>query len=352
MEKKPFLFAISGVKNSGKTTLITKLIPILTEKGLKVATIKHDGHDFEPDVPGTDTHEYLLAGACGTAIFSDTKFMIVKQESGVTERQLIEQFPEADIILLEGFKYSDYPKMEIVRKGNSTESVCPSENLVAVLSDFTPESEKNIPVLDLNDTKKIAEMILAYWYARTNVSMVVLAGGLSSRMGTDKSDLCWNGKTFLETQIEKGRKLGITDIIVSGYQGQRCEVPVIFDRYEKKGPLGGMEACLRRAENGKCLVLSVDVPLISIEDLRGLLLTAMESDSKAVLLQHGEKQEPLAGVYDVSLADAMEREILEEKGSVFAFLKKAGYDVYMSHESEECFLNVNDEESYRHLEEL
>lgn len=82
MEQKPMLFAISGVKNSGKTTLITKLIPILTEKGLKVATIKHDGHEFAPDVPGTDTWAHLQAGALGTAIFSDTKFMVVKQEAG------------------------------------------------------------------------------------------------------------------------------------------------------------------------------------------------------------------------------------------------------------------------------
>ena len=115
MEQKPMLFAISGVKNSGKTTLITKLIPILTEKGLKVATIKHDGHEFAPDVPGTDTWVHLQAGALGTAIFSDTKFMVVKQEAGVTETRLQEMFPEADLILLEGFKYSSYPKMEILR---------------------------------------------------------------------------------------------------------------------------------------------------------------------------------------------------------------------------------------------
>lgn len=51
LEKKPLFYAVSGVKNSGKTTLITKLLPILTGRGLKVATIKHDGHDFQTDVP-------------------------------------------------------------------------------------------------------------------------------------------------------------------------------------------------------------------------------------------------------------------------------------------------------------
>ena len=68
-------FAISGVKNSGKTTLITKLLPVLTDRGLKVATIKHDGHDFQTDVPGTDTFAHFQAGAYGTVVFSDHKYM-------------------------------------------------------------------------------------------------------------------------------------------------------------------------------------------------------------------------------------------------------------------------------------
>ena len=55
----PYLFAISGCKHTGKTTLITKLIPILNKKGYKVAVIKHDGHDFEGDVPGTDTYKHF-----------------------------------------------------------------------------------------------------------------------------------------------------------------------------------------------------------------------------------------------------------------------------------------------------
>ena len=68
MERKR-IFAISGVKNSGKTTLICKLLEIFKEKGLKVAVLKHDGHDFEPDVPGTDTYRQIQAGAYGTASF-------------------------------------------------------------------------------------------------------------------------------------------------------------------------------------------------------------------------------------------------------------------------------------------
>ena len=85
-KNKPVLIAISGVKNSGKTTLIEKLIPRLSDKGLKVATVKHDGHDFDADVEGTDTFKHRRAGAYGTAIFSKNKFMVIKeQKSSVNE---------------------------------------------------------------------------------------------------------------------------------------------------------------------------------------------------------------------------------------------------------------------------
>ena len=97
-------------KNSGKTTLVTKLIPLLAQRGCLVATVKHDGHDFEPDVPGTDSFRHRKAGAYGTAVFSDHRFLVTKECEGITEQELFLHFPEADIILVEGLKHSSYPK--------------------------------------------------------------------------------------------------------------------------------------------------------------------------------------------------------------------------------------------------
>lgn len=108
--KKPFFYCISGYKNTGKTTLITKLIPELTKKGYQVAVIKHDGHDFEPDVPGTDSDRHRKSGAYATAVFSNHRIMITKEYENASERMLAWAFPEADIILIEGLKHSDYPK--------------------------------------------------------------------------------------------------------------------------------------------------------------------------------------------------------------------------------------------------
>ncbi len=107
---KPLIFAVSGYKNTGKTTLIQKIIPILTEKGYAVAVVKHDGHEFESDVPGTDSYKHQKAGAYGTAVFSGDQFLVTKRIPEVTVEMLFPFFPEADIILLEGMKDSDYPK--------------------------------------------------------------------------------------------------------------------------------------------------------------------------------------------------------------------------------------------------
>lgn len=180
------------------------------------------------------------------------------------------------------------------------------------------------------------------------VSMVILAGGKSSRMGRDKADLLLGEKTFLEIQIEKGRALGITDILVSGYRGDTCTVPVVKDRLVDKGPLGGLEACFRQAKNPLVLVLCVDVPLVPVEELKKLILLA-EEKQQAVILRHGDRTEPMMGVFPADLAEDMVEEIEKGRGRIFNVLEKRGYSIYETEERDELFRNVNDEESYRNM---
>lgn len=167
MERQQKVFAISGIKNSGKTTLICNLLDIFKEKGIKAAVIKHDGHEFSADVPGTDTYRQLQTGAYATAVFSAGKFMVVKQQPHTSETELMQFFPEADLILLEGFKYSTYPKIEIVRRGNSEKCVCDETYLMAVATNLEPEKRnalslpEHIPVFDLDSAEEIADFILS-----------------------------------------------------------------------------------------------------------------------------------------------------------------------------------------------
>ena len=152
--------AVSGVKNSGKTTLITAMLPHLAAAGLRVAVIKHDGHSFLPDSPGTDTGRHLDAGACGTAIFDGEKFKVVRR-CQVDERDLIPLFPDADLILLEGFKASAWPKLELVRGGNSDAPVCDPATLLALVTDL-PLALPGVPRVAFGDAPAAARVILDY----------------------------------------------------------------------------------------------------------------------------------------------------------------------------------------------
>lgn len=155
--KTNHVIAICGVKNTGKSTVIEQLLPILTGRGYKIAVIKHDAHDFEPDVPGTDTYRYKQAGAYGTAIYSSRKYMLVKDDREMTAECLMEQFPEADLILIEGLKYSHFPKIELVRGIVSQEAVCDPKTVLAYISDVMQENE--IPVYRYSQMQEVADVI-------------------------------------------------------------------------------------------------------------------------------------------------------------------------------------------------
>lgn len=105
---------IVGYKNAGKTTLIGSLLQHWSTIGKKIAVIKHDAHEFQMDHPDTDTYAHTQAGAAAIAISSATRTAIIEQEPSTLE-QLIARFSEHyDLILVEGFKQADYPKIVVI----------------------------------------------------------------------------------------------------------------------------------------------------------------------------------------------------------------------------------------------
>ena len=134
MPKEQKILCICGIKNSGKTTYIEKLLKEIKSHGKSAAVIKHDGHDFEGDRPGTDTYRYHQAGAAATAIFSKNRYMINADEE-IDLQQLINGFSDVDVILVEGMKQSELPKIEIVREKISRTLSCCGKNLIAVVTD-------------------------------------------------------------------------------------------------------------------------------------------------------------------------------------------------------------------------
>jgi molybdopterin-guanine dinucleotide biosynthesis protein B len=159
MAARPVLLAVSGVKNSGKTTLIERLLPLLAEKDIRTVVIKHDGHGFTPDTPETDSFRYFAAGACGTAVFDSEKFSLSRRAS-VSEKELIMFFPDTDLILLEGFKNSEYKKLELIRGGVSSSPVCDEQTCIALVSDL--EIKTKLPLFRPDAVEDIAAFIAVY----------------------------------------------------------------------------------------------------------------------------------------------------------------------------------------------
>lgn len=182
-------------------------------------------------------------------------------------------------------------------------------------------------------------------------TLLLLAGGKSARMGTNKAELIYKGKSFLELMMEKARQLGIEKICISGYDKEYAGVLTVEDRYPNRGPLGGIHACMQEIHTPYCLVLPVDAPLLPLEILEELLHAhATASDPQKVLLWvHGGRKEPLIAVYPTAMADVIEELIRQQPVPVFRALDRWGYTCYTRELPREQILNVNTPELYRQL---
>jgi len=139
MEKKtPVLVGFAGFSNTGKTTLISRLIPFFTEKGLKVATLKHAGHGFDMDRPGKDTHKHKSAGASSVMIVGPESMALIRDmEKRPSVPELVSAYLwDADIVLVEGFKGEDHPKVEVLGDDPAARPrLTVASGLVAVVGD-------------------------------------------------------------------------------------------------------------------------------------------------------------------------------------------------------------------------
>ena len=181
-------------------------------------------------------------------------------------------------------------------------------------------------------------------------SGIILAGGASRRMGRNKAELELMGKTLLQRQVDKFLALGFRDIMLSG---EGCPVlpgvRVIPDEYTGKGPLGGLHACLRAAQNPACLVVSVDTPLIPAAALAHL---CQAHDSGVTVLRRGGLEEPLLGVYDCCTADAISALIENGRYAVRALRDIVSWQYFDYLGPEELLMNCNTPEEFEDVRSL
>lgn len=151
------VYSVVAYSGTGKTTLIEKLIPALRNRGLRVAVIKHDAHEFEIDREGKDSWRFTQAGAAVTVVASATKAAIMENRPVPVEK-LLERITDVDVIITEGYKTGPWPKIALMRRGSGKPLPLPPEECFAVLSDVPLETP--VPFLHLDDAEGLAELIV------------------------------------------------------------------------------------------------------------------------------------------------------------------------------------------------
>ena len=156
------VFGIAGYSDSGKTTLLEKLIPQFTARGLKVSVIKHAHHGFDIDRPGKDSYRHREAGASEVLLSCNDRWALMHERrdgSDVTLDELLARLAPCDLVLVEGFKQEPIPKLEVYRPENGKPPLFPERSdIVAVASNVALAA--SLPRLALDDVAAIADFVI------------------------------------------------------------------------------------------------------------------------------------------------------------------------------------------------
>lgn len=155
------IYGVTGWKNNGKTGLMERLVAEFCARGLSVSTLKHAHHETDVDQPGTDSFRHRSAGASEVVLASPRRIAIMQELRGAEEPSLTEllaRMRPVDLILIEGFKRENHPKIEAHRAETGRALIAPNDPAIrAVASDVPLDLDR--PVFDLDDTQKIADFI-------------------------------------------------------------------------------------------------------------------------------------------------------------------------------------------------
>ena len=157
------IFGVAGYKNAGKTGLMERLVTEITGRGFSVSTLKHAHHAFDVDHPGKDSFRHREAGAHQVVLSSGKRWAMMTELRETSEpslNELISKMTPVDLILIEGWKRDDHAKIEAHRAETGNPLIAPNDPTIRAIATDTALTIDR-PVFDLNDTKAIADFILA-----------------------------------------------------------------------------------------------------------------------------------------------------------------------------------------------
>ncbi len=155
----PPVVSFVGKSNSGKTTVIEKMIPLLKMRGLRIAVIKHALHGFEIDRRGKDSFRHKVAGADAVVVASASRVAVVRDDINAALDKLLQYASDMDLVLTEGFKRERHPKIEVLRAERGGPLLCADDPaLAAVVTDL--EISLKVPVFGLEQIEDLAGFIV------------------------------------------------------------------------------------------------------------------------------------------------------------------------------------------------
>ena len=166
--KSKKIIGFAAFSGTGKTTLIKKIVSILSKKKYTVSVIKHAHHNFDLDQPGKDSYEIRKSGAENILISSEKRWALIHENKNNQELSLEDLLNilgniDSDIILVEGFKKENFPKIELYRKEIGKDILFYNDkNIVAFATDEDINIEQNIEKLDINDPQQIVDYIIKF----------------------------------------------------------------------------------------------------------------------------------------------------------------------------------------------
>ncbi len=402
--------AVVGRHNSGKTTLIEKIIAELVARGLDVGSVKHHAHGaFDIDYPGKDSYRHRAAGASETVIASPSLMARVKTLDHEEEcSDIVGTMPGHDIVVVEGYRKSGLPTIEVMRAGNAAdadvaralaegaragmsleadftqlsrgdrrfaadlEQKMPSADTVAVVTDI-PEAVEGaeaygIPSFGFDQVGAIADFLQEH-YVRPRVTVVIQAGGESRRMGRSKATVPFAGRPLICRLVER-LSPAADELIITTNEAENLgflseEFPDMDIRLEKdvfdyRGALPGLYTALRAARNPFVAAVACDMVFASARLVVAESIAMAETGADVVVPVTAHGYEPFHAMYRRDRCiEATRRAIDRGESRAHSFFDDDEVNVFEFSrqrvlEAEPrggCFINANTPEELHRLED-
>ena len=407
--------AVVGRHNSGKTTLIVKLIAELVARGHDVGSVKHHHKSgFEFDVPGKDASRHRQAGASETVIAAPGQIARVASIEGEREcADIVRSMPGHDIIVVEGYRKSGLPTIEIMRAGNPADAQVaeafaaaadageslgtdfiqksrgkrafefelpdvsddlkfkmPTADTVAVVTDI-PAAEQaartfGIPHIHPDDVAGVADFVEER-FVRPKVTVDIQAGGESRRMGRSKATVPFAGQPLICRLVERlapaADNLIITTnepqnpaVLHDDYPG--LDLTLVTDAFDYRGALPGLYTALNAAKDPFVAVVACDMVFASARLVVAEAIAMKEADADVVVPVNKHGYEPFHAMYrrTACLPAVLAGLDAGEKRAQWIFDKVnvrefTQDEVLAAEPMGGCFVNANTPDELRTLEE-